>query len=108
MGNDPASETYVKMKQNTCARVGMESKPINLSDNTSTQELLEVIQDLNNDTGGMVSLQYPVPQQIDERKCFDAINPAKDVDGVTSAGFGAMSMGLSATVPVHLQVSCEC
>ena len=50
VGNDPASETYVKMKQNTCARVGMESKAINLSDNTSTQELLKVIQDLNNDT----------------------------------------------------------
>ena len=97
VGNDPASETYVKMKQNTCARVGMESKAINLSDNTSTQELLEVIQDLNNDTGVHgILLQHPVPQQIDERKCFDAINPAKDVDGVTSAGFGAMSMGLSA------------
>ena len=49
VGNDPASETYVKMKQNTCARVGMESKAVNLSDNTSTQELLKVIQDLNND-----------------------------------------------------------
>ena len=97
VGNDPASETYVKMKQNTCARVGMESKAINLSDNTSTQELLKVIQDLNNDTGVHgILLQHPVPQQIDERKCFDAINPAKDVDGVTSAGFGAMSMGLSA------------
>ena len=97
VGHDPASETYVKMKQNTCNRVGMKSMAIELPESTSTEELLNVIQKLNEDdmVHGIL-LQHPVPKQIDERKCFDKIDIKKDVDGVTCLGYGKMSMGESA------------
>lgn len=97
VGSDPASETYVKMKRNTCKRVGMDSIAIELPENTSTDELLKTIKKLNNDdkVHGIL-LQHPVPSQIDERKCFDEISIEKDVDGVTCLGFGNMSMGLPA------------
>ena len=97
VGNDPASETYVKMKRNTCARVGMESIAVELSEDTTTEELLEKIRSLNNDVNVHgILLQHPVPSQIDERLCFDEIDINKDVDGVTCLGFGNMSMGLDA------------
>ena len=97
VGDDPASETYVKMKRNTCARVGMESIAIELPDSTTTEELLNKIESLNNDKNVHgILLQHPVPSQIDERKCFDAISIEKDVDGVTCLGFGNMSMGIDA------------
>ena len=97
VGNDPASETYVKMKRNTCARVGMESIAVELSEDTTTEELLEKIRSLNNDENVHgILLQHPVPSQIDERLCFDEIDINKDVDGVTCLGFGNMSMGLDA------------
>ena len=97
VGNDPASETYVKMKRNTCARVGMESIALELSESTTTEELLKTIRNLNDDKNVHgILLQHPVPSQIDERLCFDAIDISKDVDGVTCLGFGNMSMGLNA------------
>jgi len=97
VGNDPASETYVKMKRNTCARVGMKSIAVELPETTTTEELLDKIQELNNDKNVHgILLQHPVPSQIDERMCFDAINVKKDVDGVTCLGFGNMSMGIEA------------
>ena len=97
VGNDPASETYVKMKRNTCARVGMESIAVEMPDTTTTEELLLKIQELNdNKKVHGILLQHPVPSQIDERKCFDSINVNKDVDGVTCLGFGNMSMGIDA------------
>jgi len=97
VGNDPASETYVKMKRNTCARVGMESIAVELPETTSTAELLQTIKNLNDDNNiHGILLQHPVPSQIDERLCFDAIDIAKDVDGVTCLGFGNMSMGIDA------------
>ena len=97
VGSDPASETYVKMKRNTCARVGMKSIAVELSENTSTDELLSTIQSLNNDQNVHgILLQHPVPSQIDERLCFNAIDIKKDVDGVTCLGFGNMSMGIDA------------
>ena len=97
VGNDPASETYVKMKRNTCARVGMESIAVELSEDTTTEELLEKIRSLNNDVNVHgILLQHPVPSQIDERLCFDELVISKDVDGVTCLGFGNMSMGLDA------------
>jgi methylenetetrahydrofolate dehydrogenase (NADP+)/methenyltetrahydrofolate cyclohydrolase len=97
VGEDPASATYVKMKGNACKRVGMESKKVVLSQETTTEELLAEITRLNDneDVHGIL-LQHPVPEQIDERACFDAIAVSKDVDGVTCAGFGQMSMGLPA------------
>ena len=93
VGSDPASATYVRMKQNACQRVGMESLAIELSENTTTQELLTKITELNdNPNCHGILLQHPVPPQIDERLCFDQIALSKDVDGVTCQGFGRMAM----------------
>ena len=97
VGDDPASETYVRMKQETCKRVGMKSLAINLPKETSTEELLLKIDELNNDKNiHGILLQHPVPNQINERECFERISIEKDVDGVTCLGFGRMSMDLSA------------
>lgn len=94
VGDDPASATYVKMKANACSRIGMESLKIELPSSTSTDQLMQTILDLNanQDVHGIL-LQHPVPEQIDERLCFDAIDLSKDVDGVTCQGFGRMAMG---------------
>ena len=97
VGDDPASETYVRMKQEACKRVGMESLAINLPKDTSTEELLSKIDEINNDEDiHGILLQHPVPKQIDERKCFERISIEKDVDGVSCIGFGKMSMKLPA------------
>lgn len=94
VGDDPASATYVKMKGNACKRIGMDSIQVELPSTTTTDELLTKIDELNanSDVHGIL-LQHPVPEQIDERRCFDAIHLRKDVDGVTCLGFGRMSMG---------------
>lgn len=94
VGDDPASATYVRMKGNACQRVGMQSLRIAMSAATTTAELLARIDELNAnpDVRGIL-LQHPVPQQIDERTCFDRIALNKDVDGVTSYGYGRMAMG---------------
>ena len=94
VGDDPASATYVKMKGNACRRVGMESLAVEMPGATTTEQLLAKINELNNnpDIHGIL-LQHPVPEQIDERACFDAIALHKDVDGVTCLGFGRMAMG---------------
>ncbi|HEY7709928.1 MAG TPA: bifunctional methylenetetrahydrofolate dehydrogenase/methenyltetrahydrofolate cyclohydrolase FolD [Candidatus Entotheonella sp.] len=97
VGEDPASATYVRMKGNACKRVGMRSRQIALPAETTTQELLDQIEALNRDPDvAGILLQHPVPAQIDERQCFDAIALGKDVDGVTSLGFGRMAMGEAA------------
>jgi len=94
VGEDPASATYVRMKGNACARVGMESLRIKLPYETTTEELLAEIDKLNADSRVQgILLQHPVPRHIDERACFDRISLEKDVDGVTSLGFGKMALG---------------
>lgn len=94
VGGDPASATYVSMKQNACKRVGMDSIAVKLPEETTTEELLAKIHELNdNPNCHGILLQHPVPEQIDERACFDAIALEKDVDGVTCLGFGRMAMG---------------
>ncbi len=94
VGSDPASATYVKMKGNACRRVGMESLSVALPEETTTEQLLAQIDALNaNPQVRGILLQHPVPKQIDERACFDRIALEKDVDGVTSQGFGRMAMG---------------
>lgn len=97
VGDDPASATYVRMKGNACQRVGMDSMRVEMPKDTTTDELLAKIDELNAnpDVHGIL-LQHPVPAQIDERACFDRISLDKDVDGVTCLGFGRMSMGESA------------
>jgi methylenetetrahydrofolate dehydrogenase (NADP+)/methenyltetrahydrofolate cyclohydrolase len=94
VGDDPASATYVRMKGNACSRVGMESMKVFLPEQTTTEELLAEIDKLNAnpDVHGIL-LQHPVPSQINERACFDRISIEKDVDGVTTHGFGRMAMG---------------
>lgn len=97
VGGDPASATYVKMKGNACQRIGMDSLRVEMPEDTTTEQLLNKIESLNNNPSVHgILLQHPVPSQIDERQCFDAIALEKDVDGVTCLGFGRMSMGESA------------
>ena len=97
VGDDPASNTYVNMKEAACHSLGIETEIKRLSKDTSTAELIQIIIDLNHDekVDGIL-LQHPVPNQIDEISCFNAIDIKKDVDGVTTQGFGNMSMGLDA------------
>lgn len=97
VGDDPASATYVAMKGNACRRVGMDSSAIRLPASATTGDVLAEIDRLNADrTVHGILLQHPVPAQVDERLCFDRISIAKDVDGVTSHGFGLMALGESA------------
>jgi methylenetetrahydrofolate dehydrogenase (NADP+)/methenyltetrahydrofolate cyclohydrolase len=97
VGEDPASVTYVRMKGNDCRRVGMESVKVAMPEDSTTEQVLAEIDRLNADPNVHgILLQHPVPQQIDERACFDRIDLAKDVDGVTCLGFGRMAMGLPA------------
>ena len=97
VGSDPSSTTYVKMKGNACERVGMKFLKVELPEDTSTEDLLKTIKELNkNPEIHGILLQHPVPSQINERSCFDAIEINKDVDGVTCLGFGNMSMGENA------------
>ncbi len=94
VGADPASATYVKMKGNACTRIGMDSLKVEMSEETTTEQLLAKIEELNSNANVHgILLQHPVPPQVDERACFDAIALEKDVDGVTCLGFGRMSMG---------------
>ncbi|MCX2839960.1 bifunctional 5,10-methylenetetrahydrofolate dehydrogenase/5,10-methenyltetrahydrofolate cyclohydrolase [Cytobacillus gottheilii] len=94
VGDDPSSETYVRMKGNACEKLGIISKRIHLPKETTTEELLETITELNEDekVHGIL-LQHPVPEQIDERKAFETIAIEKDVDGVTSLGYGQTAFG---------------
>lgn len=99
VGDDMASVTYVNMKARACERVGLQSKIVKLGKDTTTEELLDVIDELNNDESVCgILLQHPVPRQIDERLCFDRISVDKDVDGVNSESFGRMVMGRDAYV----------
>lgn len=94
VGDDPSSATYVRMKGNACRRVGMDSRVIEMPADTTTEQVLAEIDNLNADPDVHgILLQHPVPSQVDERKCFDRIAIAKDVDGVTSPGFGLMALG---------------
>ena len=94
VGDDPASATYVRMKGNACARVGMESIRVVMPQDATTETVLSKIDELNADPNVHgILLQHPVPPQVDERACFDRIATRKDVDGVTTKGFGLMAMG---------------
>lgn len=98
VGNDKASTTYVSMKAKACADVGMRSRQIVFPDASllTTADVISKIDELNADfeVDGIL-LQHPVPLHIDERACFDAIDINKDVDGVTSLGFGKLAMGVT-------------
>jgi len=95
VGQDPASATYVSMKEKACNTIGIETRTYKKDVECSTREVLELIDLLNNDeqVDGIL-LQHPVPNHVDELMCFNAINIEKDVDGVTTLGFGNLSMGI--------------
>jgi methylenetetrahydrofolate dehydrogenase (NADP+) / methenyltetrahydrofolate cyclohydrolase len=94
VGDDPSSATYVKMKGSACRKIGMDSRAIVLPAKTTTEQLLAEIDSLNADPDVHgILLQHPVPDHINERQCFDRIDIRKDVDGVTSQGFGLMALG---------------
>lgn len=94
VGNNPSSETYVKMKGNACEKNGIKSIRIHLSEDTTMPALLQVIKELNEDDGirGII-LQHPIPSHLNERLAFEAIAVEKDVDGLTSAGYGKTALG---------------
>lgn len=95
VGADPASVTYVRMKQNRCRKAGIDSRHVELSAETTTEELVGTLRALSADpTVHGILLQHPVGDHIDERAAFEAIAPEKDVDGVTFASFATMSFGL--------------
>ena len=95
VGEDPASVTYVRMKQRRCETVGMRSLKVVLPDTTTTQQLVAKINELSSDEAiNGILLQHPVPGHIDERAAFEAIAPSKDVDGVTIHSFGTTAFGL--------------
>lgn len=94
VGDDPASATYVRMKARRCAAAGIESRRVHLSAATTTAELVGTVGDLSDDPAVHgILVQHPVPAHIDERAGFEAIAPAKDVDGVTMHSFAAMAFG---------------
>jgi methylenetetrahydrofolate dehydrogenase (NADP+) / methenyltetrahydrofolate cyclohydrolase len=92
VGEDPASVTYVRMKQNRSRAAGIASRHVALSEDATTEQLVDVISELSADPDVHgILLQHPVPAHIDERAAFEAIAPAKDVDGVTMHSFAAMA-----------------
>ncbi|MCX4238137.1 MULTISPECIES: bifunctional 5,10-methylenetetrahydrofolate dehydrogenase/5,10-methenyltetrahydrofolate cyclohydrolase [Streptomyces] len=95
VGEDPASVTYVRMKQNRSRKAGIASRHVSLPAATTTAELIGTLTELSADpTVHGILLQHPMGPHIDERAAFEAIAPQKDVDGVTLASFSAMSFGL--------------
>ncbi|WP_427892960.1 bifunctional 5,10-methylenetetrahydrofolate dehydrogenase/5,10-methenyltetrahydrofolate cyclohydrolase [Kribbella sp. GL6] len=94
VGDDPASATYVRMKQNRSKKAGIASRSVVLPATTTTAELVAELTKLSEDPAVHgILLQHPVPAQIDERAAFEAIDPGKDVDGVTMRSFAAMAFG---------------
>jgi methylenetetrahydrofolate dehydrogenase (NADP+)/methenyltetrahydrofolate cyclohydrolase len=100
VGDDPASQVYVRAKGKAVLAAGMESFEHRLPEATSEQELLYLIARLNADerVDGIL-VQLPLPPQIDERKLIGAIDPAKDVDGFTTENAGRLAVGEPGLVP---------
>jgi len=95
VGADPASVTYVRMKQNRSRKAGIESRHVELPAATTTAELVATLDALSADpTVHGILLQHPMGEHINERAAFEAIAAEKDVDGVTFASFATMSFGL--------------
>ena len=94
VGDDPASVTYVKMKENRSHRVGIESRHTGIPASATTLDVVHTITGLSDDpTVHGILLQHPSPPQVDESAAFEAIRPGKDVDGVTMHSFAAMALG---------------
>lgn len=100
IGDNPASQAYVRNKIRSCERVGFESTLIKKSEKLTEDELLHIIRDLNEneDVDGFI-VQLPLPGHIDESKVTLAIDPKKDVDGFHPVNIGRMAIGLPCYVP---------
>jgi len=106
VGNDPASQIYVSNKVKTCEQLGLYSEKIELSENTSTEEMLALVSDLNsrNDIYGIL-VQLPLPSQIDSALVLDSVDPAKDVDGFHPVNIGKLTLnepGLRSCTPAGI------
>lgn len=94
VGNDPASSVYVGNKKRACEYIGIKSVAYELPEETSEEELLEIIEKLNNDSSiHGILCQLPVPKHIDEDKIIKAISPLKDVDGFHPENVGKLLIG---------------
>lgn len=100
VGDNPASNAYVRNKVRSCEQVGFESTLIRKDESISEAELLEIVNDLNNneDIDGYI-VQLPLPKHIDEVKVNLAIDPRKDVDGFHPLNFGKIIQGLDGYIP---------
>lgn len=94
IGHDGASETYVASKRKACDEVGIKHLDILREDDISREELLEIVDNLNNDSGvDGVLVQLPLPSHINEKEIIEKISPDKDVDGFTPENVGKMLLG---------------
>lgn len=94
VGNDPASSVYVKNKKKACEYIGLNSKSFELPEETTQEELLDLIGELNWDNSIQgILVQLPVPKHIDDNAIIDAISPKKDVDGFHPQSVGALTIG---------------
>lgn len=103
VGEDPASHSYVKGKHRDCAEVGIRSIRRDLPADTSQEELLRVLDELNSDpeTTGYI-VQLPLPSHIDQNAVLSRIDPAKDADGLHPANLGALVLGVSGPLETPL------
>lgn len=100
VGDDPASEVYVRNKGIQTREAGMISNEIKLSGTSSQQELLDIVAALNADPNvDGILVQMPLPKQIDTQAIIEAIDPAKDVDGLHPANAGKLNQGIAALTP---------
>ena len=100
VGDDPASATYVRMKQRDCAEVGIESKAHRLPANTLQGELATLVEGLNAEAAvSGFFIQLPLPGGLDPLALISAIDPAKDVDGLSPLSAGRLALGLPSLLP---------
>jgi len=101
VGDDPASDIYIRLKHKAAGEVGINAKDIRLASQTTEEELLEQVAQLNADDSidGLL-VQLPLPDHIDEARVIRAIDPAKDVDGLHPLNFGQLVLGRSVHVGV--------
>lgn len=100
VGNDPASQTYVRGKQKACEDIGIHSILIEMEENTTEEELLAKIEELNNDDSiHGILVQLPLPKQINEQAVIEKISPEKDVDGFHPVNIGRMMTGQECFLP---------
>lgn len=100
VGDDPASQVYVRNKERACKRVGIGSQLIRMSADSSTEDVLGTVNGLNeNDEVSGILVQLPLPEQVDARKVLDAIRPSKDVDAFHPTNVGLISQGRHQFLP---------